>query len=151
MIKLIIFLISLFSLPFPFLALLFFLLLFPLFRFHFSISFLSPFFVSRSPFLLFSLFRSSVSAFLFFSSLLPFPFLRSPFLSLPFPFLRSPFFLFLFPFLRSPFFLFLFPFLRSPFFLFFRSPLFSCVFLHFVLSAYEKLLCRNKSASLVTV
>ena len=44
-----------------------------------------------------------------------------------------------------------FPFLRSPFFLFFRSPLFSCVFLHFVLSAYEKLLCRNKSASLVTV
>ena len=73
------------------------------------------------------------------------------FLISSFPFLRSPFFLFLFPFLRSPFFLFLFPFLRSPFFLFFRSPLFSCVFLHFVLSAYEKLLCRNKSASLVTV
>ena len=80
-----------------------------------------------------------------------FPFLRSPFFLFLFPFLRSPFFLFLFPFLRSPFFLFLFPFLRSPFFLFFRSPLFSCVFLHFVLSAYEKLLCRNKSASLVTV
>ena len=64
----------------------------------------------------------------------------------PFSLLSLPF-----PFLRSPFFLFLFPFLRSPFFLFFRSPLFSCVFLHFVLSAYEKLLCRNKSASLVTV
>jgi hypothetical protein len=91
-------------------------------------------------------FDKTYNFFNFFFSVPPFSLL-----SLPFPFLRSPFFLFLFPFLRSPFFLFLFPFLRSPFFLFFRSPLFSCVFLHFVLSAYEKLLCRNKSASLVTV
>ena len=124
LIKLIIFLIS----SFPFLRSPFFLSLFPFLR--------SPFFL----FFRFSI-LPSFSSFSRFSVLLSFSFFVSPFslLSLPFP--VSPF-----SFLSLPF-----PFLRSPFFLFFRSPLFSCVFLHFVLSAYEKLLCRNKSASLVTV
>ena len=79
-------------------------------------------------------FDKTYNFFNFFFSVPPFSLLSLPFPVSPFSFLSLPF-----------------PFLRSPFFLFFRSPLFSCVFLHFVLSAYEKLLCRNKSASLVTV